>query len=550
MKDETCLLIDYENFFLQRERDCGVTGYTEQAAQDDLAELTRFVRETYPESRLNVRRAYADYTARRWLEVARRTDFYLREAPRWLMRYGIEPVQVFRFRRGLQHGNQPTKNSADIRMGMDAVRLMTDDNRPAHFVIVTSDTDFVPVVNELRRMGAEVAGVGLKGSTSEALPAYCDRFIYFNDLIASRVADGDGEAEDVERMLPAVREALASLLLTRGPMLFAAVQPLLSRRLGNHFDPKEFGCDNTGDFLRRYQDQLGVRFVRDEHDYAVVPAQRPAQAADVSGASRHLRRTSVADDARGSARPGTLGGQDGRDERLDKVARALTVIVRRRGRVKFASLKHQLDRELGGTFDPTPYGLERLGDFFRKYADSFGLRAERGVHDWELCLGRDAPPLTEEELVSIYREALRRGQPALVPLQRATETAVTKVFGLCSDQTNPTLTADQLRDAVEELLIADVGETEARPRAVQVVLQLQSAGCLIDSGGESVRLAPDLTNVAAATERLNRYLVSVLRERTAPLGRGTATLRPAARVLFGEEPTAHELEQLSAWLGG
>jgi uncharacterized protein (TIGR00288 family) len=81
------------------------------------------------------------------------------------------------------HVSQSGKNSADIRMVVDALDLCYTKAHVDTFVILSGDSDFSPLVSKLRENNKTVIGVGVKNSTSELLIANCDEFIYYDDLV-------------------------------------------------------------------------------------------------------------------------------------------------------------------------------------------------------------------------------------------------------------------------------------------------------------------------------------------------------------------------------
>ena len=83
----------------------------------------------------------------------------------------------------IPHVRQSGKNSADIRMVVDALDLCYTKEHVDSFVIISGDSDFSPLVSKLRENNKEVIGVGVKNSTSDLLIANCDEFIYYDDLI-------------------------------------------------------------------------------------------------------------------------------------------------------------------------------------------------------------------------------------------------------------------------------------------------------------------------------------------------------------------------------
>jgi uncharacterized protein (TIGR00288 family) len=103
----------------------------------------------------------------------------------------------------IPHVRQSGKNSADIRLVVDALDLCYTKSHVDTFVIISGDSDFSPLVSKLRENAKKVIGVGVKNSTSDLLVANCDEFIFYDDLvreqqrsIAKREAREAREARD------------------------------------------------------------------------------------------------------------------------------------------------------------------------------------------------------------------------------------------------------------------------------------------------------------------------------------------------------------------
>ena len=122
--------------------------------------------------RIIAKRAYADWT--RYAEF--RAD--LHEA-------AIELIEV-------PKRSQTGKNSADIRLVVDALDLCYTKEHLDTFVIVSGDSDFSPLVSKLKENNKKVIGIGLREATSPLLADNCDEFIYYEDLVpttATRVSE-------------------------------------------------------------------------------------------------------------------------------------------------------------------------------------------------------------------------------------------------------------------------------------------------------------------------------------------------------------------------
>jgi len=88
----------------------------------------------------------------------------------------------------IPHVRMSGKNSADIRMVVDALDLCYTKEHVDTFVIVSGDSDFSPLVSKLRENNKEVIGVGVKKSSSDLLINNCDEFIYYDDLVREEKA--------------------------------------------------------------------------------------------------------------------------------------------------------------------------------------------------------------------------------------------------------------------------------------------------------------------------------------------------------------------------
>ncbi|CAN7303766.1 NYN domain-containing protein [Massilia sp. LjRoot122] len=107
----------------------------------------------------------------------------------------------------IPHVRQSGKNSADIRLVVDALDLCYTKSHVDTFVIISGDSDFSPLVSKLRENAKRVIGVGVKQSTSDLLVANCDEFIFYDDLVRekNRAAAKRKEELDARRGQPAAR---------------------------------------------------------------------------------------------------------------------------------------------------------------------------------------------------------------------------------------------------------------------------------------------------------------------------------------------------------
>ncbi|KAF0161836.1 MAG: hypothetical protein FD157_4084 [Rhodocyclaceae bacterium] len=111
----------------------------------------------------------------------------------------------------IPHLRQSGKNSADIRMVVDALDLCYTKSHVDTFVIISGDSDFSPLVSKLRENNKRVIGVGVKAATSDLLAANCDEFIFYDDLVRELPA----KKQRSERKAPA--KAASSVAKTTAP---------------------------------------------------------------------------------------------------------------------------------------------------------------------------------------------------------------------------------------------------------------------------------------------------------------------------------------------
>ena len=132
----------------------------------------------------------------------------------------------------IPHIRQSGKNSADIRMVVDALDLCYTKSHVDTFVIISGDSDFSPFVSKLRENAKTVIGVGVKNSTSDLFISNCDEFIYYDDLVrpdvgkkrvssppavpAKRNSSGKSDSLSVDRALEMLTRTLEALRAERG----------------------------------------------------------------------------------------------------------------------------------------------------------------------------------------------------------------------------------------------------------------------------------------------------------------------------------------------
>jgi NYN domain len=186
----------------------------------------------------------------------------------------------------IPHVRQSGKNSADIRMVVDALDLCYTKSHVDTFVIVSGDSDFSPLVSKLRENAKTVIGVGVKNSSSDLLIANCDEFIYYDDLVRqdeqkrraakkrreSAPAGEDKKQEAFDLML----ETLNALIGERGAgerIWGSMIKQALKRRKPG-FNESYYGFKAFSDLLEEAEQKGLVKLDPDEKSggYLIRPA--------------------------------------------------------------------------------------------------------------------------------------------------------------------------------------------------------------------------------------------------------------------------------------
>ena len=193
----------------------------------------------------------------------------------------------------IPHVRQSGKNSADIRMVVDALDLCYTKSHVDTFVIVSGDSDFSPLVSKLRENAKTVIGVGVKNSSSDLLINNCDEFIYYDDLVraeeqkrraakkrreaapagpAGEKANGDKKQEAFDLMLGTL-EALMAERDADERIWGSMVKQALKRR-NPGFNESYYGFRAFSDLLEEAEKKGLIKLEADEKSggYVVKPA--------------------------------------------------------------------------------------------------------------------------------------------------------------------------------------------------------------------------------------------------------------------------------------
>jgi uncharacterized protein (TIGR00288 family) len=205
----------------------------------------------------------------------------------------------------IPHVRQSGKNSADIRMVVDALDLCYTKGHVDTFVILSGDSDFSPLVSKLRENAKTVIGVGVKNSTSDLFINNCDEFIYYDDLVRKEpskarrrtaatarspavsaetvTADtvtAENKGPDLNDALELIVETLEALAEERGggePIWGSMIKQAIKRRHPG-FNERAYGFKSFNDLLADGEKRglLTLRADEKSGGYTVRVADRPA----------------------------------------------------------------------------------------------------------------------------------------------------------------------------------------------------------------------------------------------------------------------------------
>jgi len=239
----------------------------------------------------------------------------------------------------IPHVRQSGKNSADIRMVVDALDLCYTKAHVDTFVIVSGDSDFSPLVSKLRENAKRVIGVGVKQSTSDLLVANCDEFIFYDDLVREvrraaakrderkaqpqspsssqqgrRPADeSNRKKEEMEarklQALEMVVETFDALVSERGDTgkIWASLLKDTLKRRRPDFTETYYGFRTFGNLLEEAQTRGLFEFGRDEKSGTYVYRSAGSLPAESLGASEVEQASAVSE-------PGAPEGTDATGE--------------------------------------------------------------------------------------------------------------------------------------------------------------------------------------------------------------------------------------------
>jgi uncharacterized protein (TIGR00288 family) len=202
----------------------------------DRFEITKVLERLVEKGKIVAKKAYAD-----WSRFGMYTGA-LHEA-------AIELVEIPR--RGMTG-----KNSADIRLVVDAIDLAYSKDHIDTFVIVSGDSDFSPLVSKLKELGKHVIGLGLADATSDLLRDNCDEFIYYEDLDRAPiipVAVNDSIPEKKRKVFAILLDSLLALRRENKEIIYSSMLKDTIKRKKPSFNEGYYGYRTFSELLEDAQ---------------------------------------------------------------------------------------------------------------------------------------------------------------------------------------------------------------------------------------------------------------------------------------------------------
>ncbi|MGK5064034.1 NYN domain-containing protein [Janthinobacterium sp. LB3P112] len=371
----------------------------------------------------------------------------------------------------IPHVRQSGKNSADIRLVVDALDLCYTKAHVNTFVIISGDSDFSPLVSKLRENAKQVIGVGVKQSTSDLLVANCDEFIFYDDLVresrrtaakrdarespaAAAKRSPDEEVRRKEKYESRKTEAIEmavetfdALVSERGDSgkIWASMLKEAIKRRKPDFSESYYGFRTFGNLLEEAQTRGLLEFGRDEKSGAyvyrssgLVAAPVPVNADAASEASGNGETGATAEDGNsregGSRRDSRRNGRGGRKQNEQRrgeapqafvpVADTEAVVVEQYVPAPQPEVQHEVAAavaEVVAEEGNAKRGSRRNGRGGRKNGDG-GREARTEVVEVAVVEAMPVP----EPVAEVMVEAVAEAKPKAKPRTPARKTAAAK----------------------------------------------------------------------------------------------------------------------------
>ena len=263
-RHDLAMFIDFENIAL------GLRGRADQAF-----DVKKVLERLLEKGKIVVKRAYAD-----WSRFGAYTRAFHENA--------IELIEI-------PKTGVVGKNSADIRLCVDAMDLCSAKEHIDTFVILSGDSDFSPLVSKLKENGKRVIGIGLRGSTSNLLVSNCDEFIFYETLEPQEELPppvSAGQPRDKTGLMTLVTGTIAALIREgRDPIQASLVKDTIRRKQPS-FNESDYGFRSFTGLLENAQAQ-GIIILREDPrsgTYFVSLAKTAAPPAPAAAVPRRRER--------------------------------------------------------------------------------------------------------------------------------------------------------------------------------------------------------------------------------------------------------------------
>lgn len=212
------------------------------------------LRRLLEKGRIVAKRAYCDWT---------RYRNFMQE----FHRHGFEMIDI-------PQTKMSGKNSADIRMVVDALDMCYSKAHIDTFALLTGDSDFSPLVSKLKENDKRVIGCGVRNSTSDLLASSCDEFIYYDDLVKvsqrPKTRARKAKTNEQQEALDRVADTVESLAAEYDPLWGSLVKQTVRRKYPG-FNETAYGYRNFSELLEDAAKQglLELEFDKERGNYKV-----------------------------------------------------------------------------------------------------------------------------------------------------------------------------------------------------------------------------------------------------------------------------------------
>jgi uncharacterized protein (TIGR00288 family) len=240
------VFVDFENLALGAEE-----------SKHGRFEIELVLKRLLERGRIVFKRAYCDWTRYRKFMKEFHTN-------------GFEMVDI-------PHSSVSGKNSADIRMVVDAIDLCYSKTHIDCFALLTGDSDFSPLVSKLKENDKRVVGCGVRSSTSDLLASNCDEFIFYDDLIRQsrrpRAVKKKGRTTKQQEAFDRLVATVDSLEAEYDPLWGSIVKQTV-KRVYPGFNESYYGYRSFSDLLMDAKEQglIELEFDEDRGNYRVRSA--------------------------------------------------------------------------------------------------------------------------------------------------------------------------------------------------------------------------------------------------------------------------------------